>query len=267
MDARCAGEQDRKQLGGAVDREPADKVHRQSALGKHPEHRAEQGHIVDQQQDAGDRKGEAKGEGEDRHLRIVAEQKCCKHAQPVLFLPTEQRITQGLFARARHPGIREIARHQRVEPVAVSCDQDIADGGPRDHHEQGNPDIELDRPHRPAPASGKEAAEPAGKAGLGAIDQKIGTQREPLEIVDQAGVERVFPGDRQAGQQRPVQGRQRQHILVGQASGLALFHPVDDRFQPDPVRFPFQTEAVAAQHRRAQDLLAAHRLPRRLIVR
>ena len=261
------GEQNREQLGRAVNRQPADKIDRQAALRKHPEHRAEQCHIVNQQQDTGDGKGKAERKSEDRDLRVVAEQKGREHTQSVAFLPAKKRAAQGFCARAWHPDIRKVARHQGVKPVAVAGDQYIANRGSRDHHEQRNPDIELDRAHRPAPATAKKTAEPAAETGLGAIDQKIGAQRQPFEIVDQAGIERIFPGNRQARQQRPVKRRQGEHVVIRQAPGLALLHFRDNIFQTRPVRFPLQPETIAAQQRCAQGLLATHRLPRLLMLR
>ena len=249
MDPGSPRKQDREQFGGAVDHQPRGEIGQQPGAVEQPQHRPQPAHVVDQQQQRRHRESEAEREGEDRDLRIVVEQCGRKQPQSVLALAAIEGRAQRRAARAGDAGIAAVARDQCGVPAWIARHQHPADDRSRDHHRQGDGQIEPHPAHRPAPAAAEEPPQPAAQPDARAINQEPGALGQPFEIGQRAGVERSFARDRQAGGDRAVQHRQGEQVLVRNAREPPGFHARDDGFQPLPVRLAFQPEAVRAQCR------------------
>src|SRR6185436_3380142 len=120
---RCAGQDYRKDLGGAVNDQPTAELRTEALRSEQREEGPDHSAVVNEEEGGRDTECKAERKSKDRDLRIVGEKEGREDAEPVLPLAPVKSAAQGLGRGREIAPIRKSLWDERVEPDWIGTDE------------------------------------------------------------------------------------------------------------------------------------------------
>ena len=197
MQACGARQDDRAELGRAMDEQPAGEAEAQALGHEHRIHGAEEHAVAGDQEEGGDGESEAERERQDRDLRIVREEIGGEYFEPALIGGVVKGRAEILGGGVHVTPARHFGRDECVEPGRIAGHEEIAGKRAGKEQRRDQQGLANNAAHRGGPAMGEEAADLPPERIAAAVEDEISAGGKALEIGGHRRVERGFARDRQ----------------------------------------------------------------------